>query len=623
VPRTRVTYNTIMNTQSFLRKTSTAKTGIVLGLLIIILIAAQVTAHLVQRDFGRVTVSNVKFTNENDVVVRAKLMKPVAATGDSFPAVVFVHGYQNNRETSDAYCIELARRGFVVLNIDAVGRGNSGEPAHVESPDFDTTYGARSAVAYLRSLPHVRSDSIGLAGHSLGAEMAYEVALDDPGIAALLISGFAYTDKASFDRPRNMLMIIGKWDEFRDRMTGVDDIEAEWMSTAQTKSAIDHPAPEVGLTYGDFADGTARRVIIPPVVHVMESHSRYAIGEALEWMRSSLEPDVDYWKPTDSQIWHLKEWMTLIAMLACFASLLPLGLLLVKTPFYAEASLETPLRYSASGRGFRIPALINGLLMCLYLPLILVLFAVHIYLVPIDRLFPMMMVNGVVWWFLLTNLVGFVLFVFWYRKARERGETDLFDLGISYRLDRMSLDLIPLLKSILLAVVLFAYALGIETTLEKLLIVDFRFVFPFASDFTWHRSLMFLTYFPFLLIGFLCLGMFLHGRVRRRPLKGFMTTYFSWSATNILVMTIPVLVMLAAQYVPLVLTGTILFVGPGGMFVTFVLNLFHIAGVLILIIPISTWFYRLTGRIYTGAVLCALIVAWMFTSSQVIAPIPV
>ena len=44
------------------------------------------------------------------------------------PGVVYIHGYQNNRETSDAYAIEMARRGFVVLEIDAIGRGNSGDP---------------------------------------------------------------------------------------------------------------------------------------------------------------------------------------------------------------------------------------------------------------------------------------------------------------------------------------------------------------------------------------------------------------------------------------------------------------------------------------------------------------
>jgi hypothetical protein len=53
-----------------------------------------------------------------------------------------------------------------------------------------------------------------------------------------------------------------------------------------------------------------------------------------------------------------------------------------------------------------------------------------------------------------------------------------------------------------------------------------------------------------------------------------------------------------------------------------VLNLFHIVGVLVIVTPISTWFYQLTGRPWVGALLNATLVAWMFASSQVIAPIP-
>ena len=88
-------------------------------------------------------------------------------------------------------------------------------------------------------------------------------------------------------------------------------------------------------------------------------------------------------------------------------------------------------------------------------------------------------------------------------------------------------------------------------------------------------------------------------------------------------MVIPLLTIIAVQYVPLFTTGLIPFEGPGGMLVSFVLNLFHIIGVLIMVIPISTWFFQLTGKIYLGAVLNAALVTWMFVSSQVIAPIPV
>ena len=167
--------------------------AIVLGLCLAVLVAAELVASLVQRDFGRVAVGNVTYPNANGIEVRAKLLRPVEATESSpAPGIVYVHGYQNNRETSDAYAIELARRGFVVLSIDAIGRGNSGVPGDPDEADFDETYGTTTSLAYLRALPYVRDGAVGLMGHSLGAEMAYAVARQDPAVRALAFSGFAY-----------------------------------------------------------------------------------------------------------------------------------------------------------------------------------------------------------------------------------------------------------------------------------------------------------------------------------------------------------------------------------------------------------------------------------------------
>ena len=69
--------------------------------------------------------------------------------------------------------------------------------------------------------------------------------------------------------------------------------------------------------------------------------------------------------------------------------------------------------------------------------------------------------------------------------------------------------------------------------------------------------------------------------------------------------------------------GVIAFVGPGGMLASFPMNLFHITGVLAMVVPISSWTFQLTGKIYLDAILNAALVTWMFTSSQVIAPIQV
>lgn len=597
---------------------------IALAACLAVLVGASVLGWLVQRDFGRVDVGNVVYPNYNGITIRAKLFKPRGAGPDNrLPGVVYIHGYQNNRETGDAYCLELARRGMVVLNIDAIGRGNSGPPGRPERPDFDPTYGGKSSLAYLKSLDCVDPERVGLVGHSLGASMAYRVALQDPSVTALVISGFAYTTEADTRRPRNMLMIFGKWDEYRGRMTGVRHFEEQWMKTPATLKAFGRRDAVMGRTYGDFSQGTARRVFMPRTIHIGESHSSAAIAEALRWMRAALAPPAKYWIEATEQIWAVKEWSTLVAMLAGLASLLPLGLLLLRLPFFASLRQPPPAGYHCPPGSFLRLAGINGLLMWLYLPLIYLLFGLHIYVVHIDRAFPLMMVNAIVWWFVLINLLGLLLFRFWLRRRRAREPLELRELGVSYSDRGFSLPLGQAVKTIILAAVLVGLVYACEHLLEAIFIVDWRFLFPFASDLTPARAWLCLRYFPFLLAGFLVMGLFLHGQLRLKPAAGLLRTWVKWSAAGIAAMVIPLVLFMAVQYIPLFVTGYIPFRGPGGMLTNFVMSLMHIIGVLIMVIPISTWFFQLTGRIYLGALVCAGLVTWFFVSSQVIAPIPV
>jgi hypothetical protein len=199
----------------------------------------------------------------------------------------------------------------------------------------------------------------------------------------------------------------------------------------------------------------------------------------------------------------------------------------------------------------------------------------------------------------------------------------LLELGISYQPDRFALDGPKIGKTALVAAILFAFVYLVEHILEAVFIVDWRFVFPFASDLTPYRFLMFLLYFPFLLIAFILMSLFLHGQFRRAYKATWLRTFLSWSALNLSAMLVPLILFLMVQYLPLLTAGIIPFVGPGGVLANFTMSLFHILGVLLMVVPISTWFYQLTGKIYLGATLNAAIVAWMFTSAQVIAPIPV
>mgnify|MGYP001098695887 CR=1 FL=1 len=581
------------------------------------------TASLVQRDCGRVEVRDVWFANQGGIPVRAKLFVPAGASGaQRVPGMVYIHGYQNNRETGDAYSIETARRGIAVLNIDAIGRGHSGIPGRPDEPGFDPTYGGTAAVAYLRSLEFVDGARVGIMGHSLGAEMAYKVALNDPSLRALVLTGYAYTTQATPEMPRNMLMIIGKYDEFRARMTGTRDIEREWMGSAATAKALGAADAKLATTYGDFAKGTARRVEVPPVTHVQESHSSEAIAQTLLWLRAALAPAGDRWIDERSQTWMIKEYATLFAMLAGFAALFPLALMLMRTRFFGALRRDHE-RYACAARDYVKFTAVNGALMWLYLPLILVLFGVHKYLVPIDRAFPMMMVNAIVWWLLWVNVIGLLLFRRWFRKnASPRGVT-LADLGVSFAEKGLSLDRGALGRAALLAIVLFAFMYLVELAAEKCALVNYRFVYPFMNDLTAYRAGMFALYFPFVLFCLVVTGIFLHGQLRRPAERGWLGTLAARSGYSVLALCLPLVLFLMMQYVPLFVNGFIPFTGPNGLFVVFVINMFPMIALFALTAVLSVWMHQLTGTVYAGAGLNALIITWVLASSQVIAPIPV
>ena len=254
----------------------------------------------------------------------------------------------------------------------------------------------------------------------------------------------------------------------------------------------------------------------------------------------------------------------------------------------------------------------------------LFLFGIHIYLLPIDKAFPLMMVNGIVWWFLvdqhhrLSVLQGLVQ-----KTYRETGLT-LYDLGISFSRKRFTLGGGRLARTFVLALVLGGFAYLCEHTLERIFIVDWRFIFPFASDLTPYRFRLVAGVFPMAADRFCAAGnisawphaarlapaLVYELRSPRRPL-------------TLLVLIVPLVVFLMVQYVPLLSGGSVPLVGPGGMFIAFTHNLIHVVLVLMLVVPLSTWFYQLSRKVYLGAIISAALVAWMFASSQVVAPIPV
>ena len=152
-----------------------------------------------------------------------------------------------------------------------------------------------------------------------------------------------------------------------------------------------------------------------------------------------------------------------------------------------------------------------------------------------------MMVNGTVWWFMGINIIGFIILRAWLHKKQKQGTASWIDLGLSERDGKVAWNWNELGKSIILAGLLFAFVYTVEAILEQIFLVDYRFIFPFASDLTPYRWGMMFLYFPFLLLGFFLMGLFLHGQIRRTSRKSLLLTALDTSAVNILVVVVPLL----------------------------------------------------------------------------------
>ena len=93
---------------------------------------------------------------------------------DKLPAVIVVHGGGVNKGNYKSIAEELARREFVVFNINAYGTSGSEMPPYDEYDQgvdgynsFGSSCGVLDVVEFLRTFQFVDQTRIGIAGHSL------------------------------------------------------------------------------------------------------------------------------------------------------------------------------------------------------------------------------------------------------------------------------------------------------------------------------------------------------------------------------------------------------------------------------------------------------------------------
>ncbi len=138
------------------------------------------------------TAQDVSFRTDDGVTIAGTLHLP-SRPG---PGIILLHALNRTRDDWEAVAARLADAGFVTLAIDLRGHGASGPPP--EGADLqDLTKmmaDVRAARAFLASRREVAPNRVGIAGASIGANLAILFAAGDPTVRslALLSPGIDY-----------------------------------------------------------------------------------------------------------------------------------------------------------------------------------------------------------------------------------------------------------------------------------------------------------------------------------------------------------------------------------------------------------------------------------------------
>lgn len=647
----------------------TRKPLIVLCALLAAVFIFMTLANAIQHDFGKVDVSTFYIgTGGDGEEICVKLYQPANATAENpAAAVLLLHGYQNDKETSAAYAIELARRGIVALSIDEYGHGSTeiamrergytlhkftdalGNTKTVSGPerflvmmnfstlDFfyeeysagmvDSSMGGDAAYKFLESLNFVDANRIGITGHSMGTWASWSVAAHNPNHKAIVIQCGELFNETVYDAAKykfnNVMLLQAKWDEFNYFRDYENIVSDELLASPLRYSdfAMQSSPIEWDTTYGSFADGTARRIQLLMTNHRLTTHDIGGMTASMDWFTEALGVNTEV--AASNHTFQYKELLVLLSMLSALAAMFPALLLLMRLPFFAEIKQQ---RIGNDGRYLPKKKWLSTAFVSIAVGAVTYPFMTQLGhgLLPVpENIFRMTVGNGFMTWYVTLALVAIIILAIWRKKGKKRGDAfDFYDLGLSDKAHAEKLNWRLLGKSLLAAVILVVGMYGLVALCQLIFNLDLRYIWPFFKTFTLERFGQFFVYLPFFTLFFIVnVGCKLFGQMRRpfnedKPVRSLISLWLK----NVFVLVGGLLIIVLIEYIPFFLD-----LGPGAdlLFSSTFGGPFMSA--LILIVPqllvftfMSTWFDRKTGSVYVGSFVSSMLAAWIVTGGSAI-----
>jgi dienelactone hydrolase len=541
-------------------------------------------AAFAQSGYGTVAVSEVVFQAADGSWIDGTLQRPDYATDtERLPGVVVIHGVMQSKEWLMAFGIELSRRGFVVLTIDANGHGNS-DPG---------TGSGTAALNYIASLDFVDNTQVGLIGHSLGGSIAWTAIRDSEiYVRALILVGASINSTAPYIP--NTLVAAGSFDSLISYSTNTTRLDSFFNVTNVVPNT----------TYGNFTANTARRAVFPATDHLFETIDPTIVRESVDWMRLSLKGGLEdeHWISSSDRIFSV--WLVggLLGLLGAILTVFPLITILLGTPLFSVvkrnlsvesaqstgAILKHGTIYAVIGVGTFFPFLLIGSLLQAGAPFLQ------------SNALPVMA------WMIGSSLItAGVLKVILSRNSY---------LHLSLRTLIRAGDgdgRVLLIWTFALAMIVFAWLYILTLLVNIGYILDLRCFLPGLHDLTLLQAVFVPIYFVGFFIYYLIEGAWFTSVMLPRSTGSWTRVQLEWSATAIFAKCLPYLILIAIEFVGGLIAGAPVLPSMIG----FTWLFFYAFAPWFAICMIITMFaYRVTGTRWLGAMINAIICAWLLAT---------
>lgn len=589
-----------------------------LAIALAFMICGSMVASWIGAGAGKVTVAEKDILDPPGYRISAYLYTPKTVSPQKpAPGVLVVHGLNNEKKYMSNVALELARRGFVVLSMDQPGHGRS------SGANYDNGGGAVGGLKYLRSLPIVDKENIGLIGMSQGGFLSTTnaaFALRDAYKSIFYMdSEVNYPGSPDLSRGeglKNAAFSIGKITELGVMINVFKGSDAPNSPMLKPLFGTEQPI-EVGKVYGSIEDGSARILYQHWGTHPGSTDSRASIGSAIDWMQRTLKGGASL--DPSQQIWPWKFWANALALLGAMLFLFPMGALLLRTSYFKGLVHELPEYKGLRGAAWWIGATITTAVG----PLLYITVWKTMFFAPPfapNRLWPQSFTNIYMVWAALVGIISIALLLFNHYFITKKTGATAAHYGLCAENSGIAWG--EALKSLLFATCVILPVYLILVFVEAVWHTDFRIWIVSLMPMSAPRFRALAGYFIPFLVPMAAQGILLAGFLRAKSGKLSLAREM---AVNSVVLTLGALVWLLLLYVPLMAGKEIILAsGPLGVTVAGMGGIYYIP--LLVFWPLAgclhTYFFRKTGRVFAGIFLMTLFLVWHLAALGVFAYAP-